>query len=81
MIITSCPSLRTQIHLSQASTLSKLNACGMAAKGISVPMLKERSRVGVQEVGKPPNCICGAVSPVIVVPARHLALVLVATHV
>ena len=81
MIVTSCPSLRTQTHLSQTCELSKLNTCGSAAKGAGVPMLEERSGVGVHEACKPPNGICGTVAAVIVVPARHLALVLVATHV
>src|SRR5712672_1937195 len=81
MIVTSCPSLRTQTHLSQASMLSKLNACGTAAKGVSVPMFKERSKVGVQEAGEPPNSICGTISTMVVVPAGHLALILIATHV
>src|SRR5712672_1157858 len=81
MIVTSRPSLRTQTHLSQTCELSKLNACSMAAKGVSVPMLEERSRVGVQEAGEPPNSICGTVGAVMVVPAGHLALVLVAMHV
>jgi len=81
MIVTSHPSLRTQIHLSQASTLSKLDTCGTATKGIGIPMFKECSGVGVQKAGEPPNGICGAVRAMIVVPAGDLALVLVATHV
>jgi len=81
MTVTSCPSLRTQTHLSQASMLSKLDACGAAAKGVSVPMLKKCCRVGVQEAGKPSNSICRTIGAVMVVPAGHLALVLIATHV
>src|SRR5712675_2675468 len=81
MIVTSRPSLRTQTHLSQTCELSKLKACGTATKGVSVPMLEERSWVGVQEACKPPNGICGTIGAMVVVPARHLALVLVATHV
>jgi len=53
----------------------------MAAKGVGVPMLEECAGVGVQEMGKPPNGVCGAVRAVMMVPTRHLALVLVATHV
>jgi len=81
MIVTSRPSLRTQTHLSQTLTLSKLDACGMAAKGVGIPMFEERPGVGVHEACKPPNGICGTIAAVIMVPARHLALVLVATHV
>ena len=81
MIITSRPSLRTQTYLSQTYELSKLDACGTAAKGFSVPLFEERSGVGVQEVCQPPNGICGTVGAVIVVPARHLALILRAAHV
>src|SRR5712675_1170803 len=81
MIVTSRPSLRTQTHLSQTCELSKLDTCGAAAKGVGVPMLEERSWVGIQEAGKPPNGICGTVAAVMVVPARHLALVLITTHV
>ena len=44
-------------------------------------MFEEHTRVGVQEADKPPNGICGTVGAVMVVPAGHLALVLVATHV
>jgi len=81
MIVTSRPSLRTQTHLSQTCELSKLNTCGTAAKGIGIPMFKECAGVGVQEAGKPPNSVCRAVHTVVIVPTRHLALVLVATHV
>jgi len=81
MIVTSRPSLRTQTHLSQTCELSKLDTCGAATKGVSVPMLEERSGVGVHEACKPPNGICGTVAAVMVVPAGHLALVFSATHV
>src|SRR5712675_3512008 len=83
MIVTSRPSLRTQTHLSQSCELSELNACtcSAAAKRFSVPMLEERSGVGVHEACKPPKGISGTVRPMVVVPARHLALVLCATHV
>ena len=81
MIVTSRPSLRTQIHLSQSCELSKLNTCGVATKGVGVPMFEECSGVGVYEACKPPNGICGTVAAVIMVPARHLALVLIAMHV
>ena len=69
--------------MSQTCKLSKLGTCtcGTAAKGISVPMFEECSGVGVYEACKPPNGICRTVAAVIMVPARHLALVLRATHV
>jgi len=44
-------------------------------------MLEERSGVGVQEASKPPNSICRTVGAMMMVPARHLALILIATHV
>src|SRR5712671_1339722 len=85
MIVTSRPSLRTQIHLSQAgaSAGSDRSACtrGAAAKGVSVPMFEERAQVGIHEACKPPKGVSGTVRPMMVVPARHLALVLRATHV
>src|SRR5712671_1891779 len=85
MIVTSRPSLRTQTHLSQTCELSKFDrrACarGTAAKGVGVPMFEERARVGIHEACKPPKGVSGAVRPMVVVPARHLALVLRATHV
>ena len=83
MIVTSCPSLRTQTHLSQTCELSKLNACtcGVAAKGLGIPMFEERARVGVHEVCKPPKGVGRTIRAVVMVPARHLALVLCATHV
>ena len=67
--------------MSQTCELSKLNACGAAAKGVGVPMLEERSRVGVHEACKPPKRISRTVCAVVVVPAGHLALVLRAMHV
>jgi len=86
MIVTSRPSLRTQTHLSQTSCeLSKLDTCtctcGAAAKGVSVPMFEECSRVGVHEACKPPKGVSGTIRAMVVVPTRHLALVLCATHV
>src|SRR5712675_1362603 len=85
MIVTSRPSLRTQTHLSQTCELSKFDrrACarGTAAKGVGVPVFEERGWVGIHEACKPPKGIGGTVCPVVVVPARHLALVLCATHV
>src|SRR5712672_141874 len=85
MIVTSRPSLRTQTHLSQTSELSKFDRCayarGTAAKGVSVPMFEERAGVGIHEACKPPKGIRGTIRPMMVVPARHLALVLRATHV
>ena len=44
-------------------------------------MFEEPLGVGVHEACKPPNGICGTVAAMMVVPARHYALVLVATHV
>jgi len=52
-----------------------------ASEGISVPMFEERGGVGVQKAGEPPNCVGGAVDPMAVVPARHLALIFSALHV
>ena len=66
--------------MSQTCELSKLT-CSAAAKGVSVPMFEECSGVGVHEACKPPNCICRAVAAVMMVPARHSALILIATHV
>src|SRR5712672_353697 len=85
MIVTSRPSLRTQTHLSQACELSKFDRCacarGTATKGVGVPMFEEHAGVGIHEACKPPNGVSGTVHPVMVVPARHLALILRATHV
>src|SRR5882672_7722119 len=85
MIVTSRPSLRTQTHLSQTGELSKFDRCtcarGTVAEGVSVPMFEERAGVGVHEACKPPKGVGGTVRPMMVVPARHLALVLRATHV
>src|SRR5712675_323589 len=81
MIVTSCPSLRTQTHLSHACKLSKLGTCGAATKGVGVPMFEERTGVGVHEACEPPNGVGGAVCAVVVVPAGHLALVFIAMHV
>ena len=85
MIVTSRPSLRTQTHLSQGCELSKFDrgtcARGAAAKGVGVPMFKERAGVGIHEACKPPKGVSGTVRAVVVVPAGHLALVLRATHV
>jgi len=70
---------------SSVCVLSELGACtctcGVAAKGIGVPMFEERSRVGVHEACKPPKGVSGTIRAMVVVPARHLALVLRATHV
>ena len=70
---------------SSVCVLSELGACtctcGAAAKGIGVPMFKERSGVGVHEACEPPKGISGTVRAMVVVPTRHLALVLRATHV
>ena len=48
---------------------------------MGIPMLEECAGVGVQEAGEPPYCVCGAISSMVVVPARHFALVLRAVHV
>jgi len=48
MIVTSHPSLRTQIPLeSDSSSFSKLGACGLAAECVGIPMLEECTGVGV----------------------------------
>jgi len=44
-------------------------------------MFEECGRVGVQEVIKPPDSICGAVCAVVVVPTGYLALIFIAAHV
>src|SRR5712671_2415847 len=80
MIVTSRPSLRTQTHLSYTCEPSGLGTCGAATKRVGVPMFEEHLGVGVHEASEPPNGVGGAVRAVVVVPARHLALVLVATH-
>src|SRR5712671_1601500 len=80
MIATSRPSLRTQTHLSCTCEPSRLGTCGAATKRVGVPMLEEHFGVGVHEASEPPNGVGGAIRAVVVVPARHLALVLVATH-
>ena len=67
--------------MSQTCELSKLDTCGAAAKGVGVPMLEERSGVGVHEACEPPKGISGTVRAMVVVPTRHLAFVLRATHV
>jgi len=50
----------------------------VAAERVGIPMLEEHLGVGVHEVSEPPNSVGRAIRAVIVVPARHLALVLVA---
>ena len=71
--------------MSRACELSKYGrrACtrGTAAKGVGVPVFEELAGVGVHEACKPPKGVGGTVRPVVVVPARHLALVLRAAHV
>ena len=76
MIVTSRPSLRTQNPLE----LCLLGTCGAAAKRVGVPMFEEHFGVGVQEAGEPSNGVGGTIRAVVIVPARHLALVLVASH-
>src|SRR5712675_755675 len=81
MIVTSRPSLGTQTHLSYACDSSSFGFCGATAKHVGVPMFQEPLRIGVHEASEPPDGIGGAVCAVVVVPARQLAFVLVATHV
>ena len=82
MIVTSRPSLRTQTHLSYTfREPSRLGTCGAATKRVGVPMLKEHLGVGVHEASEPSYGVGGAIRAVVVVPARHLTLVFVATHV
>ena len=44
-------------------------------------MFEERAGVSIHEACKPPKGVSGTIRPMVVVPARHLALVLRATHV
>jgi len=44
-------------------------------------LFEERCGVGIEEAGEPSQGVGGAVGAMVVVPARHFALVLVATHV
>ena len=44
-------------------------------------MFEERAGVGIHEACKPPKGVSGTVRPMMVVPTRHFALVLRATHV
>src|SRR5712671_1952126 len=81
MIVTSRPSLRTQTHLSCTCAPSRLGTCSAATKRVGIPMLEEHFGVGVQEAGEPSNGVGGTVCAMVVVPARHLAFVLVASHV
>ena len=81
MIVTSRPSLRTQTHLSYTCDSSSLGTCGAATKRVGIPMFEERLGVGVHKVSESPYGVGGAVRAMVVVPTRHLALVLVATHV
>jgi len=52
----------------------------VATKRVGIPMLEERLGVGVHEASEPPNGVGRAIRAVIVVPARHLTFVLIATH-
>src|SRR5712671_3237807 len=81
MIVTSRPSLRTQIHLSYACDSSGFGVCGAATKRVGVPVFEEPLGIGVHEASEPPDGVGGTVRAVVVVPARHLAFVLVAAHV
>src|SRR5712671_5754060 len=60
---------------------SSFGFCGATAKRVGVPMFKEPLWVGVHEASEPPDGVGGTVRAVMVVPARYLALVLVAAHV
>ena len=44
-------------------------------------MFEERAGVGIHEACKPPKGVSGTVRAMVVVPTRHLALVLRAAHV
>src|SRR5882672_5279155 len=81
MIVTSRPSLRTQTHLSREDTSSVLRVGDTTIDVVRVPLFEERCGVGVEEAGEPSQGVGGAVGAMVVVPARHFALVLVATHV
>jgi len=81
MIVTSRPSLRTQTHLSYAFTSFSFGTCGAAAKRVGIPMFEEHLGVGVQEASESPHGVGGTVRAVVIMPARHLALVFVASHV
>ena len=52
----------------------------MAAKRVGVPVFEEHLGVGVHEAGEPPNGVGGAICAMVVVPARHFTLILIATH-
>src|SRR5712672_3215328 len=81
MIVTSRPSLRTQTHLSRENTSSLLGVGGTTVDVVRVPLFEERCGVRIEEAGEPSQGVGRAVSAMVVVPARHFALVLVATHV
>ena len=53
----------------------------MATERVGVPMFEEHPGVGVQEASESADGIGGTVRAMVVVPARHLALVLVAARV
>src|SRR5712672_1695638 len=80
MIVTSCPSLRTQTHLSYACDPSSLGTCGTTTEGVGVPMFEEHLGIGVHQAGEPSDGVSGTVCAVVVVPAGYFALVFVAAH-
>src|SRR5712671_2722555 len=81
MIVTSRPSLRTQTHLSRENTPSLLGGGDTSVDVVRVPLFEERCGVGIEEASEPSQGVGGAVGAMVVVPARHFALVLVAAHV
>jgi len=75
------PFLKDSNPLESCLQALKLSTCSAATKGVGVPMFEERTRIGVQKACKPSKSVGGAVCAVVVVPAGHLALVLIAMHV
>ena len=67
--------------MSRENTSSLLGVGDATVDVVRVPLFEERCGVGVEEAGKPSQGVGRAVSTMVVVPAGHLALVLVATHV
>jgi len=60
---------------------SMFGTCGVAAKGVGVPVFEECAGVCVQEVCEPSNSIGGTVCTMVMMPTGYLALIFVATHV
>src|SRR5712672_1831195 len=74
------PFLKNSNPLELRPFLRFFGACGTAAERVGVPMFEEHFGVGVQEAGEPSNGVGRTVRAVVVVPARHLALVFIASH-